>query len=94
MNETSNDIEERIYNLRNRINSRDDFIELLLLLREDFRLNSQEWENASLDQFLDGLMGFARSMDGYYKNKGLSIDLEKPQWRVFADILLAARVYE
>jgi hypothetical protein len=33
-------------------------------------------------------------MEGYYKNKGDVVDLEKPTWQMFADILRAACIYE
>jgi hypothetical protein len=74
--------------------SKADFTEFARLLLQNYRSHPDEWENGSLDLFLEGLAGFVEKMDAYYQNVGLEMDLERPSWRVFADILLAARVYE
>jgi hypothetical protein len=74
--------------------SKTDFAEFARLLLRNYRDHPDEWGNRSLDQFLQGLVGFVESQEGYYRNVGAALDLERPSWRVFADILLAARVYE
>ncbi len=82
-----------IEDLPERINSRQDFQAFMRRLVEDFR-KGEEWENAELGEYLRAIEVYTGSIDGYYKNFGKSVDLEKPTWRVFADILLGARVYE
>ena len=74
--------------------SKADFTEFVRLFLHNYRNHPEEWENGSLDQFLQGLVGFVENMEGYYQNVGIAVNLERPNWRVFADILLAARVYE
>jgi len=54
----------------------------------------QKWENDDLKSFLQALEAFASSMEGYYSNMGGKFDPQHPRWANFADILLAARVYE
>lgn len=76
------------------IQSRADFSAFIQMLLQDFKKHPKEWENDTLESFLEGLSGFVYSMEGYYKNSGVNIDLRTPSWRVFADALLAARVYE
>lgn len=76
------------------IGSRSDFCTFTRELLENFRQHPDEWENASLEDFLRALAGFAENMDGYYSNIGATIDCDVPNWRIFADMLLAARVYE
>jgi hypothetical protein len=55
--------------------------------------NPEGWENPSLERFLDAVAAWTHDMDGYYQNLGQPMpgDVE---WGVFAQILLAARIYE
>lgn len=74
--------------------SKADFTEFAKLLLQNYRSHPEKWDNASVEELLDGLVGFVGDMEGYYKNARIAVDLERPSWRVFADILMAARVYE
>ncbi|MCS6863482.1 MAG: hypothetical protein NZS48_00195 [Gemmata sp.] len=94
MSDSTNDIEEQIHGLRQRAISKQDFLELLSLLREDFRVNSNQWENTTLESYLEAMEAWAAQMEQYYASRGVSVDPDRPGWRVFVDILLAARVYE
>ena len=75
-------------------NSRDDFVRFLKALSSDFEKSGSEWGNNNLHDFLDGLFAWAEGCPQYYRNMKLPVDADRPQWRVFADMLLAARVYE
>jgi hypothetical protein len=77
-----------------KVNSREDFEKLVQKLVEEFRESGDQWENAQLSEFLAAIERFVSDLDGFYLNRGESIDLENPTWRVFAHILLGARVYE
>jgi hypothetical protein len=77
-----------------RITSRAEFAEFVRALFQNSRLHPEEWENKSLQDFLQGLAAFVEKMEGYYANIGSDVNCDLPGWRVFADILLAARVYE
>jgi len=75
------------------IKSREQFVEFVELLLRDLKKNPQEWENQSLDSFLEALSRWTEDMDGYYQN------MQKPyppniNWRVFAQMLMAAKIYE
>ncbi|NJL27794.1 MAG: hypothetical protein HC897_07800 [Thermoanaerobaculia bacterium] len=83
-----------IEDFADRVRTRQDFEEFLERLLSDLQDHGEEWGNTSLKEFLEGLRGFARDMAGYYTNRGESLDLAQPTWRVVADLLLAARVYE
>jgi len=74
--------------------SREDFEKFLSLLLADFEDEGESWENTGLDQFLEALHAYSGALESYYRNKGQMVDLERPTWKVFADLLLAARVYE
>jgi hypothetical protein len=71
-----------------------DFAAFLHLLVRNLRDHPEEWENATLEQYLEGLCGFVEGMEGYYSNVGATVDMARPGWRVLADVLLAGRVYE
>ncbi|WP_459623926.1 DUF7660 family protein [Burkholderia sp. 3C] len=53
-------------------------------------------ENDSIGAYLDGMASRVEDMDGCYENMGISksVKLESMNWRVLADILIAARMYE
>lgn len=82
----------------NSIKTKDDFVQFLYQLSSSFEDGAQDWTNKTLQEFLEALASWSEDMDGYYDNMGLStqVDLsgETVVWRVFADLLMAARVYE
>jgi hypothetical protein len=73
--------------------SKDDLADFIDALRENFVANPSEWENATVDRFLDGMAAWVRSMDHYSQNDGQA-PVTFPSWSVFADILAAAKIYE
>ena len=77
----------------NGLNSRGDFVKFVQSLRRDYEQAPEEWENRSLPDYLDALAAWTGSMDNYYKNNDIP---EPPEvnWRMFAEILLAAKYYE
>jgi heme oxygenase len=74
--------------------SKANFVAFAKALVQNLQDHPEEWENASLPEFLHGLLGFVENMEDYYNNIDVKVDLQNPGWRVLADILLAARVYE
>lgn len=50
--------------------------------------------NLTLDSFLEALESYTEDVQGYYDNLDLKIDANIPSWRVFADILKGATMYE
>jgi hypothetical protein len=73
---------------------RESFIRFVGLLREDFKLNSAAWENKTVDDFLEALGAYANDIQGYYDNTSQQINADIPSWKLFADILSGARIYE
>lgn len=62
-------------------------------LRKDLESQSGNWENPTLERFLEAMQAWIEDSDGYYLNMGQPVPLE-PKWRTFAEILIASRVYE
>ena len=74
---------EQIYVLADRITCRKDFELFLQKLTENFSEKKDDWENDSQESYLEGLYGYNCESDN-----------DSPTWKLFAEILLAARVYE
>ena len=53
------------------------------------------FENNTLDSFLEAMKNWIEDMDGYYKNIGMREYNDKTlNWSMLADILNASRIYE
>lgn len=91
--------EKVIHEFVEKIETKLDFERFMVWLLEDFAKNKQQWDDGDgvpkdLERYLDGFYGFVLSIDGYYYNRGETVDVSQLSWRILADILLAARVYE
>lgn len=75
------------------IDSKEQLADFVAALLKDLESNQAEWENITLDSFLEAMESWIRSMDNYYKNTGQSAPVT-PSWRTLADILYASRTYE
>jgi len=76
------------------VQTKKEFQEFLVALAEDYKANGTEWENSDIGLFLEALASYAQDIDGYYKNTNQTINSNIPSWRVFAEMLCGARVYE
>jgi hypothetical protein len=83
-------LEEKVEKIQNK----EDFVRFLQLYFRDFQMNRNNWENNSLEYFLEAMAAWVDDMDGFYKQEGKEFDPEKPTWKNFGEILLATRMYE
>ncbi|MDP8169975.1 hypothetical protein QJU96_01560 [Pasteurella skyensis] len=65
-----------------------EFVEILLAE------NKQEWEVQNIEQFIENISAYAQDIDGLYHNLGFDTSAETPTWRIFAQILKGATIYE
>ncbi|MGW6922777.1 DUF7660 family protein [Streptomyces sp. NPDC054950] len=75
------------------VTSREELVAFIAQLRDDFVERGEQWENATLDHFLDALTAWIDSSPSWYRN----FDQEMPangDWTLFARALSAAVVYE
>jgi hypothetical protein len=73
------------------VETRDDFARFLSAVLADFRSTGEdEWENGTLDRFLDALSAFADAR----VVEAPVLDQEQASWRLFAEIVWAATGYE
>ena len=76
------------------IDSREGFVVFVKALYSDFKEHGDNWENKTLDAFLERIAAYAEDIDGYYLNRRQNEDPEKATWKLFADILAGATIYE
>ncbi len=74
-----------IYEYYKKIKDINDFKKFLELLKTDYINNRKAWENDDLESYLEGLFGYI------YNDQDVNI---QSTWKKFAEMLLAAKVYE
>ncbi len=77
----------------NEINSKEDFVNFVELLISNLKNNPEEWTNKTLPEYLESMSSWTEDMEGYYQNNDMPIP-EDINWKVFANILIAAKMYE
>jgi hypothetical protein len=75
------------------VHTREDLAEFVRQLVADLQSNPADWENRTLDDFLEAMSGWIDGMSGYFKNNNLP-EPEHPSWSLVATMLGAARTYE
>lgn len=75
------------------VRTREDLVAFIEALDADYAGNGSTWTNTDLASFLGGMSGWSQDMKGFYENRGEDLASLSP-WRVLADILVAARIYE
>ena len=80
---------ERVENVKNR----QDLIKFINHLRSDLQANKAEWENITLEDYLEAMEAWVNDMEGFYLNTNQPVP-KHPSWKNFADILYASSMYE
>jgi hypothetical protein len=76
------------------VTDRESFIRFLELLHRNYLHNRAEWENSNLGSFLEAVTAYTQDIQGYYDNTNQNINANTPSWKIFADILKGAKIYE
>ncbi|PCJ19619.1 MAG: hypothetical protein COB02_07690 [Candidatus Cloacimonadota bacterium] len=82
-----------LYNSLENINNRDDFVKFVDALRKDLEQNTNEWENLSLNDYLEAISAWTSCMESAYKNND-EVFPKNPDWKMFGRILYIAKLYE
>ncbi len=71
-----------------RVDSKESFLEFVAALRADWASHAEEpeWENPNLGRFLDAMQAWTTDMGDRVS--------AAPSWRTFAEMLIAAKIYE
>lgn len=75
------------------VRTREDLVAFVEALAADYGNNQATWTNTDLASFLAAMSAWSEDMEGFYENSGEDLASLSP-WRVLADVLMAARVYE
>ena len=75
------------------VTTKDQFLEFLNLLTKDFKHNVDEWENKSIDNYLEAIESWIEDMEGYYMNSGLPVP-NNIDWNFLATIFYVGKIYE
>lgn len=62
-------------------------------LRADLLANPDDWENVTLERFLEAMAAWVYSIENVYKNTGRELPCQ-PSWKTMAEVLYAAKMYE
>ena len=76
------------------VTNRNSFIEFVENLLEEYKSNEGAWENGTLETFFEAMAEYTKDIQGYYDNTSQNINAEVASWKVFADILRGASMYE
>lgn len=75
------------------VKSRSDFVDFVDALRRDLVIHSQDWQNVSLEDYLQAISACVQDMENYYKRKHMALPTIL-DWRIVAEMLLEAKFYE
>ena len=76
------------------VNDRRSISEFIRLLHADYKNNGSNWGNNTLELFLEAQQRYSLDIDGYYKSVEPDVNPEKASWKIFADLIKGAVVYE
>lgn len=75
------------------ISNKQDFLEFVNLLSVDYKQNIDEWENISIDFYLEAIEGWVEDMESFFENTG-SETPKNIDWHFLAIILYVGKIYE
>ncbi|MEL7106174.1 MAG: hypothetical protein AAGM21_09650 [Pseudomonadota bacterium] len=75
------------------VQSSADLSEFVEELRLSLANSNEDWENVTLDPYLDAIGRWLGSVEQLFKNTGRELPSEVP-WGLFAEVLFAASIYE
>lgn len=75
------------------VRTRSDLVQFIRILMMDLQEHPGDWENPDLARYLGALAAWIDDMDGYFKNQNLPIP-EQVDWKLFGEMLMAAKHYE
>nr|WP_253267796.1 hypothetical protein [Streptomyces asoensis] len=75
------------------VRTREDFVQFLADALADLQNRPEDWENVTLENFLEAWGAWVGSMPGWCKNQGKELP-DQPDWNLLAAMVMAARIYE
>lgn len=75
------------------IETKEDLADFVEKLRLSLDISPSDWQNQSLEKFLEAMAAWIKVIDIYSNNEGDKA-IKNPSWNTFAKILYAAKIYE
>ena len=75
------------------VSNKQQFLEFINSLSADYKEHRGEWENKSIDLYLEGIGDWVEVMEYYFKNTGLDTP-ENINWNLLALMLYIGKIYE
>jgi len=75
------------------VESHTDVAQVVEQMLADLRSHPSEWENSTLERFLDALAASLEAIPQGYTNRGETFPTQ-PNWKIFAEALVMASGYE
>ncbi|MFC0178757.1 DUF7660 family protein [Thorsellia kenyensis] len=82
-----------MFNEINSIKNKADFLFFINKLKQSLENELESWVNNDLSSYLEALSDWIEGIEQFYINTKQPIP-ENISWKVFADILMAAKMYE
>ena len=73
--------------------TREDLARFTRALRDDLLAYEAQWENPTLERFLEAFASWCIDMPGYFASRG-EPQPQQPDWRLVGRMLMAASKYE
>jgi hypothetical protein len=70
-----------------------DVAQIVEQMLTDLRAHPDEWENPTLERFLDALAASLDALEPLHTNRGEAVP-SQPTWKLLADVLVKASGYE
>ncbi len=83
------EIEDRL----EKVSNTDDFIDFVYHLIRDFKTNTKEWENTSLEDYLNGIASWVEDYNELFSESAEN-PLKDINWNLVATILFTGSRYE
>ena len=77
---------DTVYELSEKITTREDFVVFLKALHRDFIDESEKWENLTIEMYLESMSAFVNSAQPRLEDNAT--------WKTFGVALRTARIYE
>ncbi|WP_394751349.1 DUF7660 family protein [Spongiimicrobium salis] len=71
-----------------------EFVKFLEEFRKDLMENKSDWQNNTLEDFLEAMQAYATKVQGFYDTMKMDINADEPTWENFKTRLKGARIYE
>lgn len=84
--------DELIYNLINQIKTSHDLVNVLKLLANDFKVNPKDWENTTVDEFIEAVAGYIE--DSNHEQAFDQILWDNEKLSIVARLFYMGKIYE